>query len=212
MGFLLDKCLFDRLSSEIIGRCKPYTCTIDTDIDSFFHDGTNDNYADYQEEMMGYSHCFYTDVSNCNDGCPASPEKPELVCAFSLSNTALRTAPLTNSRRNQFNRPIPNAKRRSQYPAILIGRLCVFDAFRHLNVGREMMDLIKTIAINPENSSAARYLVVDAVNRPKVLEYYLNNGFQFLFPSEEEERNCLRRKTCPTRLMFFDLILLNQRL
>lgn len=40
-----------------------------------------------------------------------------------LSNTALRAAPLPKSQRNRFNRTIPNAKRRSQYPAILIGQL-----------------------------------------------------------------------------------------
>lgn len=212
MGYLLDNCLFDRLSSDLINQCQPYSCEIDADIDSFFYDNTKDNYADYQDEMMGYSHCFYTDVSKYNEEHPESPQKPELVCAFSLSNTALRTAPLPNPKRNRFNKSIPNAKRRSQYPAVLIGRICVFDSFRHLNVGKEMMDLIKTIVLNPENSSAARYLVVDAVNQPKVLEYYLSNGFQFLFSSDEEEQQCLRKSSCPTRLMYFDLILLNQQL
>lgn len=210
MGYLLDNCLFDRLSSDIINQCQPYSCEKDADIDSFFHDGEKDNYADYASEMMGLSHCFYTDVSEYNESHPDATKKPELVCAFSLSNTALRTAPLPNNRRNRLNRIIPNAKRRSQYPAILIGRLCVFDAFRHHNVGKEMMDLIKTIAINPENNSAARYLVVDAVNQPKVLEYYKNNGFEFLFASDEEEQTCLHKTDCPTRLMYFDLVLLDQ--
>lgn len=212
MGYLLDNCLFGRLSSDIINQCQPYGCSMDADIDSFFHDNTKDNYSDYQNEMMGYSHCFYTDVNEYNAAHPDSPKRSELVCAFSLSNSALRTAPLPNSKRNRFNKHIPNSKRRSQYPAILIGRLCVFDAFRHLNVGREMMDLIKTIAIDSANTSAARYLVVDAVNQPKVLEYYLNNGFQFLFSSEEEEQECLHKGDSPTRLMFFDLIILNQNL
>ena len=61
MGYLLDNCLFDRLSSDIINQCQPYSCEKDADIDSFFHDNTKDNYSDYQNEMMGYSHCFYTD-------------------------------------------------------------------------------------------------------------------------------------------------------
>lgn len=212
MGYLSDNCLFDRLASDIINQCQPYSCKKDADIDSFFHDNTKDNYADYNTEMMGYSHCFYTDVSEYNEKHPDSPVKPELVCAFSLSNSSLRTAPLPNNKRNKFNRAIPNAKRRSQYPAILIGRLCVFDKFRHHNVGGEMMDLIKTIAINPENATAARYLVADAVNNPKVLEYYRNNGFEFLFASDEEEMDCLQKSTCQTRLMFFDLILLNPQL
>lgn len=220
MGYLLDNCLFDRLSTEIINQCQPYKCSKDSDIDSFFHDGTKDNYADYDTEMMGFSHCFYTDA-----------ECPQMVCAFSLSNTALRTAPLPKSKRNKFNKIIPNAKRRSQYPAILIGQLCVFDGFGHQHVGDEMMDLIKTIAINPENTTAARYLVVDAVNKPKVISFYEKNGFKFLFASGQEEQECLhnvpnesiwrrikrfvtgskeQNPECRTRLMYFDLIVLHQ--
>lgn len=36
MGFLLDNCHFDRLTSEIINQCQPYTCSKDSGIDSFF--------------------------------------------------------------------------------------------------------------------------------------------------------------------------------
>lgn len=95
------------------------------------------------------------------------------------------------------------------------------------------MDLIKTMAINPDNDFAVRYLVVDAINTPNVLGYYKRNGFEFLFESDEEELKCLRgydsgesiiakvkelfhfvnkRETpvCKTRLMLFDLILLKQ--
>lgn len=211
MGFLLENCLFDRLSSDFIKQCQPYACKKEPNINSFFHDGFADNYADYESEMMSFSHCFYTD-SDC----------PQMVCAFTLSNTALRTAPLPKSLRNRFNRDIPNSKRRAQYPAILIGQLCVFDSFVHKNIGKELMDLIKTIAINPDNNCAARYLVVDAVNKPKVLNYYKENGFNFLFETDEEELDCLHllpkdtgeekpEIVCQTRLMYFDLILLNPK-
>lgn len=62
-----------------------------------------------------------------------------------------------------------------------------------------MMNLIKTIVINPKN-------------HPKVLEYYRKNGFEFLFDSDEEEQGCLYKSDCPTRLMFFDLIVLRQNI
>ena len=226
MSYLLDNCLFERLTPEIIDRCQPYKCSKDPDIDSFFHKDSKDNFEDYTLEMMGYSHCFYTNENI-----------PKMVCAFSLANTTLRTDTLSKSKKNKFNRAIPNAKRRSQYPAILIGQLCVFDGFGYNlvkeHVGDEMMDLIKTIAINPDNDSAARYIVVDAVNQPNVIDYYKRNGFDFLFKSDEEELECLRgyrnlknqelfvnesngfrenkeKPICKTRLMWFDLILLKQ--
>ena len=216
MGYLLEHCQYGRLSPEIIDQCQPYKCSNNPDIDSFFHEGKEDNYTDYLNEMMGYSHCFYTDE-----------EHPQMVCAFSLSNTALRIDVLPKGKRNKFNKSIPNPKRRSQYPAILIGQLCIFDGFGnhvfHQNIGNEMMDLIKTMAIDKENSCAARYLIVDAVNTHNVIEFYKRNGFVFLFESDEEELKYLRGKSfsksifkchkkahlfCKTRLMFFDLILL----
>ena len=215
MGFLLDNCHFDRLTSEIIDQCQPYTCSKDSGIDSFFHLGNEDNFQDYHEEMMSNSHCFYTDEEN-----------PRMVCAFSLASSALRTDTLPNNKRNKFNRPIPNSKRRSQYPAILIGQLCIFDGFGQKtfghNIGDEMMDLIKTMVIDPENDNAARYIVVDAINKPEVIDYYSRNGFEFLFTSDEEELAGLHgynpeefiendeTPKCKTRLMFFDLIVLRQ--
>lgn len=224
MGYLLDNCLFERLTPELIDRCQSYTCSKDPDIDSFFHKDTKNNFEDYALEKMGYSHCFCTNENT-----------PRMVCAFSLSNSALRTDILPNRRRNKFNKSIPNAKRRSQYPALLIGQLCVFDGFGYKivneHIGDEMMDLIKTMALNPDNDSAARYVVVDAINEPNVIDYYKRNGFDFLFESDIEELECLRNHksansiisylknffgikkqkeaiSCKTRLMLFDLVLL----
>lgn len=215
MGYLLDNCRFGRLTSEIINQCQPYTCSKNADIDSFFHDNTPDNYRDYWLEMMGTTHCFFTDEKD-------NTTQPKMVCAFSLSNSSLRTDILPNNRRNRLNRSIPNAKRRFQYPAILIGELCVFDGFGHktfgYNIADEMMNLIKTIAIDPDNNSSSRYLIVDALNSPEVIEYYKRNGFEFLFASDEEELEHLRSghssdvQNCRTRLMFFDLVILNQQM
>lgn len=215
MGYLLDNCRFGRLTSEIINQCQPYTCSKNADIDSFFHDNTPDNYRDYWLEMMGTTHCFFTDEKD-------NTTQPKMVCAFSLSNSSLRTDILPNNRRNRLNRSIPNAKRRFQYPAILIGELCVFDGFGHktfgYNIADEMINLIKTIAIDPDNNSSSRYLIVDALNSPEVIEYYKRNGFEFLFASDEEELEHLRSghssdvQNCRTRLMFFDLVVLNQQM
>ena len=110
MGFLLDNCHFDRLTSEIINQCQPYKCSKDSGIDSFFHMDNDDNFQDYHEEMMSNSHCFYTDNEN-----------PQMVCAFSLASSALRIDTLAKNKRKEFNKQndIPFAKRRSQYPAIL---------------------------------------------------------------------------------------------
>ena len=61
-------------------------------------------------------------------------------------------------------------------------------------------------------------MVVDVLNNPKIFDFYLRNGFNFLFATEEEEWTFLHgRRTVKegtdmqpmrTRLMYFDLILL----
>jgi len=52
---------------------------------------------------------------------------------------------------------------------------------------------------------------VDSYNTPQAIKYYQNNGFTFLFNTEEQEKEYTKRTDLPklkTRLMFFDLILL----
>ena len=57
-------------------------------------------------------------------------------------------------------------------------------------------------------------MIVDAVNTPKVLEFYRNNGFDFIFSSDEEEMRYMSKSVKvddvnvfrETRLMIFDLM------
>ena len=61
---------------------------------------------------------------------------------------------------------------------------------------------------NVANLVAARYVVVDAVNRSKVLEFYARNQFWTVFKTEEDERiaNELEEgKPLLTRFMISDL-------
>ena len=95
--------------------------------------------------------------------------------------------------------------------------MAVFDKYSGNGVGDELLDFIKALVIDPDIKSACRYLIVDAVNHPKVLDFYIRNGFQMLFDSDEEEREYLGKeddgiigKPIRTRLMFFDLIKLRR--
>ena len=103
-------------------------------------------------------------------------------------------------------------------PAVLVGQLAVSEDYKGLHIGDELLDAIKSWFIEPLNKTGCRYVVVDALNRPKVFDFYLRNGFKFLFATEEEEWTFLHgRRTAKegtamqpmhTRLMYFDLILL----
>jgi len=79
--------------------------------------------------------------------------------------------------------------------------------------------MIKAWFIDPLNKTGCRYVVVDAVNNPKVLQFYKDNGFDFIFSSDEEEMQYMSKAVNvqdgsvfrETRLMIFDLIQLKAR-
>lgn len=162
----------------------------------------------YAYQLLRKSYCF------------VKPDTSEIVCAFTVANSSVKVDSLPSNLRNKLNRKIPNAKRRPQYPAVLVGQLAVSDLFSGHHVGDELLDFIKSWFIDPLNKAGCRYVIVDAVNHPKVFEYYQRNGFKFLFSSDEEEWTFLHNKgqelTTPiepmkTRLMYFDLIYLRTK-
>ena len=120
----------------------------------------------------------------------------------------------------RLNRHIPFSKQRSQYPAVLLAQLAVFDGFGGNDIGKEVVDFIKSWFINPLNKTGCRYLVVDAINTPKVLDFYRNNGFEYIFASDEEEMQYMSRSIKvdngtvfrKTRLMVYDLMQLKVNL
>ena len=191
------------LTEEVLQQCKGFTCK-DEDITEFF----TQDYADYAYRLLGKSYCF------------VKPETSDIVCAFTVANSSVKVDSLPSNLRNKLNRKIPNAKRRPQYPAVLVGQLAVSDLFSGHHVGDELLDFIKSWFIDPLNKTGCRYVIVDAVNHQKVFEYYQRNGFKFLFSSDKEEWTFLHNKglepTTPiepmkTRLMYFDLIYLRTK-
>ncbi len=67
------------------------------------------------------------------------------------------------------------------------------------------------MALLLNKTTACRYLIVEAVNKQKVLDFYERNGFVYLYSSEQDEINKTNRKLnsedqLPTRLMMYDLL------
>ena len=196
-SFLDSECEFWKMTEGLAAQCLPYSCSKDQQIDAFFHD----EFPDYDYQMLGKTYCFVTS------------DRRQMVAAFTVANTSVRVDNMPKSKRNKLNRKIPFSKQRSQYPAVLVAQLAVFDGFGGLNLGQEVLDFIKSWFIDPLNKTGCRYLVVDAVNKPKVLQFYLDNGFDFIFSSDMEEMQYLSKSNAEsgelfreTRLMVFDLM------
>lgn len=197
MGFLDEHCTFRPLTRELLSSCKAFNCG-HPDLNDFF---TNDC-INYSYELLGKTYCFTFD------------EQPDvIVCAFTISNDSIKTNLLPKPRKNKINRPIPNQKRLNSYPAVLIGRLGVNKYFKRKGIGNELMDFIKSWFIDETNKTGCRFLVVDSYNEDSPLKYYLGNGFQYLFETEDDEKKytgVLTSESLRTRLMQFDLIILRE--
>jgi GNAT superfamily N-acetyltransferase len=195
MAFLSQKCTFCELTDEILAACEPFTCGND-DLDDFFaHDATR-----YARFLMGKTYCFRL-----------SGKPSKIVCALTVSNDSIRIYDLPRSRRDHMKRLTHHEKPLRRYPGVLIGRLGVGSEFAGRGIGSETLDFIKGWFYSTENKTGCRFVIVDAVNEPKVLSFYERNGFVPLFSSEEQEYLYTGGKkgepiSLATRLLYFDLL------
>lgn len=196
MDFLSDNCTFTVLTQEIIETSTDFDCG-HSDLNDFFR---NDCIA-YSNQLLGKTYCFLLDE-----------DPTQIICAFTVANDSIKTNILPNSRKKKVTKQIPRAKHFNSYPAVLIGRLGVNKAYKRKGVGKELMDFIKSWFIDPYNKTGCRFVVVDSYNEEEPLRYYMNNDFDFIFSTEEQEKEALRptsEDSLTTRLMYFDLIVLS---
>ena len=140
-------------------------------------------------------------------------ENPKIiVAAFTISNDSIKTMSIPNGPKKKLTKHIPHVKTMRSYPAALIGRLGVSALFARKGLGCEVMDFIKAWFVDKSNKTGCRFLVVDAYNETRPLDFYVKNGFAYLFRTEAEEKTYLGLagtvSKLKTRLMYFDLITL----
>lgn len=192
---LKDDCSLFRLSST--NPISDFICEND-DLNEFFAKDA----IKYQEELLGETFFFRHQLTQ------------EVVCAFTMSNDSIRVADLPNSRKKKVKEFIPHAKGMKSYPATLIGRLGVAKKYEGKGVGKQLLDLVKSMCIL-EEGNRCRFLLVDAYNQEKPIKFYLNNEFQFVFSTELQEKEYYEMQSnqeLKTRFMFFDLKLWTNKL
>ena len=125
---------------------------------------------------MGKTYCFRVN---------SDPSK--FACMFTLSNDSIRIYDLPRGRRDHMRRLTHHEKPLRRYPGVLVGRLGVNVEFGGMGVGSETLDFIKGWFSSRDNKTGCRFVIVDAVNEPRVVSFYEKNGFYPLFSSEEQE-------------------------
>lgn len=193
MGFLEEKCYLSVLDDEVLSSVTSFTCG-NPDLDDFFlHESSA-----YNRQLLGKSYCYRL---------IDSPE--QIVSAFTLSNASIHVDGLPNARKKKVERNIPYSKSFRDYPAVLIGRLGVNMDFQSCHVGSELITFVKYWFVDSHNKTGCRFIIVDSYNLPQPLAFYQSNGFDFVFSSEQQEREYRRMaagEPLHTRLLYFDLI------
>lgn len=165
--------------------------TSDIDLSSFecdekeITDFLQEDALDYQTQRMANTYLF-------------ADEDRRPVAYFCISNDCLVDKGFSNRTFNRLHRKtnIPNPKRIRQYPAIKVGRLGLTKSLEGKGIGSQLMDFIKAF-ITQQQNSACRFLLLDAINKPKQIHYYKKNGFEFLLDEDEADVN---------RIMYYDLM------
>ena len=193
MDFLSDNCILSPITDDLRNSLARFVCAKALNIESFFRNEA----IDYANEMMGQSYAF------------VEKETKDIVCAFCVTCASISTDEMPKSFRNKMNRRIPYVKQRNTYPAILLAQLAINDLYKELHLGDKVMRLIKAWIVRYASQIAGRYLIVDAVNTPKVIEFYQRNNFKLVFETETDEQSYSEitdNKPLETRFMITDLI------
>ena len=152
--------------------------------------------ADY-ENMSGFS-CgveelddfFRHEVKECVDHrylsayCVLSRNE-EIIAAFTLMNDALMIG--SQDERKDFfddlrwdvgDNIVDFFKRQTSFPAINIGHLGTSVQYQNNGIGMIVIAFVTTSFSNYHNAGC-QFITVDALNNPRTLRFYCNNGFSF---------------------------------
>lgn len=117
----------------------------------------------------------------------------DILAYFSLLHDKIDRHFVDRAIWNKLSRRIPNAKRRSSYPALKIGKLAVSKTVRSNGLGSRILHFIEWLFLQ-ERRAGCRFITVDAL--PEAEEFYCKNFFKRLVSPEPGSE---------TVLMYFDL-------
>ena len=174
----LSDCKFIHLSESI--DLSPFDCD-NADINEFLKEDA----INYQKQRLANSYLLIDNAES-------------VTAFFCLSNDCINDLGDGTSEWNRLHKKtdIPNSKRIKQYPSVKVGRLGVDKKYHRTGLAYELMDFIKGF-VYKDSESACRFLLLDALNQPKQLNYYQKNGFDFLLKNDDKDL---------TRIMYFDLL------
>ena len=161
---------------------KPFDCG-QADLNGFLLETNSDapNATLYDKEFLAVTYVAVDDMTH------------SILAYFSLLNDKIDREFVEPTIWNRLSRKIPNAKRRSSYPSLKIGRFAVDRSEQRSGIGKEFLLFIQTWYYKVRKSGC-RYITVDALLGAE--PFYTKCGFTRLSDPREDDE---------TVLLFFDL-------
>lgn len=161
---------------------KPFDCGV-ADLNGFLleSDSATPNASLYDKEFLAVTYVAVDDATH------------NILAYFSILNDKIDREFIEPKVWNRLSRKIPNAKRRSSYPALKIGRFAVDMSQQRTGLGKDILYFIQTWYYK-ERKSGCRHITVDALRTAE--PFYEKCGFSRLSEPKEDDE---------TVLMFFDL-------
>ena len=162
---------------------KPFDCG-NSDLNGFLLETcANDSNATISEKQL-LAATYIVEDTNTHD----------ILGYFSLLHDKIDRHIADKSMWNRLSREIPNAKRRSSYPALKIGKLAVSKRIKSQGLGTQIINYIKWWYLK-DKRAGCRFITVEALLESEL--FYKKNYFKRLVnPTQDDE----------TVLMYFDLM------
>lgn len=174
-------CTFRKFRPET-DTLKPFDCGV-ADLNGFLMETGMDepNATLSEKELVAATYVVEDNASHC------------ILAYFSLLHDKIERQFVVKPVWNRLSREISNAKRRSSYPALKIGKLAVNKSIKSNGLGTQILHFIEWLFLK-ERRAGCRFLTVDALREAET--FYVKNHFKRLVnPNPEDE----------TVLMYFDL-------
>ena len=204
---LFQKCDFEILTDHTFAVSENFSCGNsegEQDLNDFFE---NDALS-YQKRLLGRTYLF-TLKNAANKSCTKGDK--EIVTFFTVSNDSIR---ITNKFAEEYKQQFLEEtdlrdKSIKRFPGVLLGRLGTNEKYAGYGFGSAVMTFIKNTFVT-NNRTGCRFIIVDALNNERTLNFYKRNDFKFLIDDERLEAKYVGigvgRLPLNTRLMYFDLL------
>lgn len=185
----------DKFTLAILDTKEDFSCTKsfdcgDKDLNEFFQ---KDAFA-HKKELLAQT--YYFEPKKVTEKSLFFP-----VAFVSFVNDAILMTPAERKTTKKdfwkhVRSNIPHQKRGyPSFPAVKIGRLAVNKKYQRLGIGTALLNMTKEYFLT-SNRTGCRFLTVEAYNKTEVTDFYINNGFQYLWKDDKDK---------DARTMFFDL-------